>query len=116
MSEPLKHIKSIEVGDPCQERSVFCKYEIWIDFDDGSCESELVNVEDVLNRVNEWNFCTVVGGALGKDRIKDSKLGLTFEWPNAFEMEDNPQKVVGFQLFYYDVHGVKHGTKLFHFS
>lgn len=116
MSETLKHIKAVEVGLKCEEKTTFCQYEIWVDFDDGHSDVETVNPEDILQRVNDWNFCKHVGGALGKSRIEASSLGLRFTWPDSFGIDDNPQKVLDFQVYYYDVYGVKHYTTLVRFS
>lgn len=111
MSETLKPITAVEVGQKCEEKTVFCQYEITVGFEDGD-GVELINPEHILDRVNDWNFCRSVSPGLGKDHIEASELGHRFTWPDAENLEDNPQRIVGFSVYYYDVYGVKHYTTL----
>lgn len=114
----LKGVKAVVVGQKCEEKTIFSQYEIFVDFDDGYCEVEHVNPEHILNRVNDWLFCKHVSGPLGKDHIEASELGHRFTWPDypSEICEGLPQRVVGFQIYYYDAYGVKHYTSLIHFS
>lgn len=114
MAEPLKYIKEIKTLEPCRKPEHFSIYEIWIDFDDGSCAYEMVEPENVLKRANDWLACTVLSGALSKSRMRTD-----FEWPQgefATPEFDMPVGVKNFQVYYYDVLGVKHNTQLIRFS
>lgn len=110
----IKEVKTLEV---CVQKKHFCVYEIMIDFNTGDCEVEIVDVENIIDRVNAWDAAVILCGETARyhTMLLPEKTS-PFPWPQderwATPEWDCPAKVIGFNVYYYDVYGEKHHTEL----
>lgn len=96
---------NIIIGERVNPPVLFDKFELWIEFDTGECETEVMFRGQGLARLNEWER---VMPLMGPEAIEAIQVG--FVWP-CYD-HGVPVPVVNLTMFYYDVHGVKHHTKL----
>lgn len=100
-----KPFKEIRIGDPCVIPDASNCYEVWIDFDCGTTEWEMVEGE-ILERINQWQQASQLSGSEAKKFMGD----LSFQWPENHRGYDS--KVHDIQVYYYNSSGIKHTVEL----
>lgn len=102
----MSEISSVVVGLPVNPPVIFDKYELWLQFDTGECEVEIMFFDQLLKRLNEWNAVLPLTGTEQAEAVK-----YDFSWP-CYDNCHVPVPIVELKVYYYDVYGVKHHTRL----
>lgn len=98
-------VSNIIIGEVANPPVIFDKYELWLLFDTGDTEVEIMFPDQVLKRVNEWNAVLPLTG-----EEQASAVTHDFPWPVYDHSVAAP--IVSLSLYYYDVHGRKCRTEL----